>query len=264
MRVPSVLPHGAALAVAVVVGLGYYAAVSIAQETPRLDVIYVPTPEEVVNRMVELAEVTEKDRVVDLGCGDGRMVVAAAKAGAAGLGVDINPARIKEANANAKEAGVTDKVEFRIGNLFEQDISDRDVILMYLLTDINLRLRPKILETMKPGSRVVSHAFSMGEWQPDVRETVANRTVYFWVVPARIGGSWTIDGDKPLTVDLKQTFQMVEGKSEGAVVKGRLRGTEVTLTIEADGKTRELKGKVEGEGGEARIVGDGWSAKRAG
>jgi len=263
MRSPSALPYGIAFAAAIVAGVGYYAAVS-AQEQPRLDVIYVPTPDEVVNRMVELAEVTPKDRVVDLGCGDGRMVVAAAKRGAHGLGVDINPERIKEANANAKEGGVTDLVEFRIGNLFEQDISDRDVILMYLLTDINIRLRPKILETMKPGSRVVSHAFGMGDWKPDVRESVAHRTINVWIVPARIGGQWAIDGDTPVTVDLKQTYQMLEGKSaDGATVTGRLRGTEVTLTIEADGKTRELKGKVEGEGQDARIVGDGWSAKRA-
>ena len=197
--------------------------------------------------------------MIDFGCGDGRMVVSAAQRGARGFGVDINPVRIEEANANAKKAGVTDLVEFRVANLFEEDLSKADVMAMYLLTDINIRLRPKILDTMKPGARIVSHAFGMGDWEPDQRDNVEHRSVFLWIVPAKVQGGWQIDGDQKLAVDLEQRYQMVNGKSaDGAKVTGRLRGTEITLTVEADGKTRELKGKVEGD----RIVGDGWSATR--
>lgn len=138
-----------------------------------LDVPYVPTPQEVVDGMLELADVKKGEVVYDLGCGDGRIVITAAKKfGATGIGVDLNPERIEEANANAVEAKVTDKVTFHEGDLFKFDFSKADVLTLYLLPDVNLKLKPKILAEMKPGSRVVSHAFNMGDWEPDKSITI--------------------------------------------------------------------------------------------
>lgn len=149
-----------------------------------LDVPYVPTPQNVVYGMLELADVKKGEVVYDLGCGDGRIVITAAKKfGATGIGVDLNPERIKEANANAVEANVEDKVKFYEGNLSDFDFSKADVLTLYLLPDVNLTLKPKIQEEMKPGSRVVSHAFSMGDWEPDQEITVDGRTVYLWIIP---------------------------------------------------------------------------------
>ncbi len=162
------------------------------QDKPKLDVIYVPTPQEVVDRMLEMAQVKATDFVIDLGCGDGRNVVTAAqKYGARGFGVDIDPQRIKEANENAEKAGVKDKVEFRVANLFETKIADADVMMMYLLSSINLKLRPRILDEMKPGTRIVSHAFDMGDWKPEKTIDVNGRTIYYWTVPARAAAATT-------------------------------------------------------------------------
>ncbi|MBM3357927.1 MAG: class I SAM-dependent methyltransferase [Betaproteobacteria bacterium] len=150
------------------------------------DVIYVPTPDGVVDRMLELAQVTAKDTVYDLGSGDGRIVIAAArKYGARGVGIDIDPERIKEARANAKAAGVTDKVNFVQADLFKSDISQATVVTIYLLTDLNLKLRPKLLKELAPGTRVVSHAFGMGDWKPERTESINGYTVYLWRIPPR-------------------------------------------------------------------------------
>ncbi|WP_436415876.1 class I SAM-dependent methyltransferase [Petrimonas sp.] len=150
----------------------------------NLDVPYVPTPMDVVEAMLDLGKVGKNDVVYDLGCGDGRIVVTAAKKyGATGIGVDLNPERIKEANENAKEKGVEKKVKFYEGNLFDFDFSKASVLTLYLLPDVNLQLKPKILAEMKPGSRVVSHAFDMGDWKPDKQISVDGRTVYMWTVP---------------------------------------------------------------------------------
>ena len=150
----------------------------------NLDVPYVPTPMDVVEGMLDLGKVGKNDVVYDLGCGDGRIVVTAAKKyGATGIGVDLNPERIKEANENAKEKGVEKKVKFYEGNLFDFDFSKASVLTLYLLPDVNLQLKPKILAEMKPGSRVVSHAFDMGDWKPDKQISVDGRTVYMWTVP---------------------------------------------------------------------------------
>jgi SAM-dependent methyltransferase len=151
-----------------------------------LDVPYVPTPQEVVDGMLELADVKKGEVVYDLGCGDGRIVITAAKKfGATGIGVDLNPERIEEANANAVEAKVTDKVTFHEGDLFNFDFSKADVLTLYLLPDVNLKLKPKILAEMKPGSRVVSHAFNMGDWEPDKSTTIDGRNVYLWIIPEK-------------------------------------------------------------------------------
>lgn len=148
------------------------------------DVIYVPTPTAVVNEMLRLADVQSNDLVYDLGSGDGRIVIAAAKQrGARGIGIDIDPKRIQEANENAKKEGVTDLVEFRQQDLFQTDFKDATVVTLYLLPRLNLQLRPKLLRELKPGTRIVSHAFDMGDWKPEQVVEVEGRTVYYWVVP---------------------------------------------------------------------------------
>jgi SAM-dependent methyltransferase len=158
----------------------------LAQATVRRspDVIFVPTPNEVVDKMLEMAKVTAKDVVYDLGCGDGRIVITAAqKYGARAVGIDIDPKRIAEANANAKAAKVTNKVKFVEGDLFEADIGEATVVTLYLLTRLNEKLKPKLLKDLRPGTRVVSHAFDMGDWQPERKESVAASTVYLWRIP---------------------------------------------------------------------------------
>ncbi|TXK50542.1 class I SAM-dependent methyltransferase [Pontibacter qinzhouensis] len=151
---------------------------------PILDVPYVPTRQVVVDAMLDLAKVSANDVLFDLGCGDGRIVITAAqKHGATGTGVDIDPDRIKEANENAKKANVSDKVNFVEGNLFEMDFSKATVVTLYLLPDINLKLRPQLMKQLKPGTRVVSHAFEMGDWKPEQTVNVDGATLYLWTIP---------------------------------------------------------------------------------
>jgi SAM-dependent methyltransferase len=153
------------------------------QPAKKPDVIYVPTPQPVVDRMLELAKVGKDDVVYDLGCGDGRIVVSAAKRGARrAIGVDIDPQRIAEARANVKKAGVGDRARIVEGDLFEMDLSDATVVTLYLLPELNLRLRPKLL-ALKPGTRIVSHAFDMADWKPERAEQVEGKTIYFWTIP---------------------------------------------------------------------------------
>jgi cyclopropane fatty-acyl-phospholipid synthase-like methyltransferase len=148
------------------------------------DVVYVPTPQPVVDAMLTLAAVTDKDVVYDLGCGDGRIpITAAQKFGARGVGIDIDPKRIEEANENAKAAGVTDKVTFLTQDLFESDISAATVVTLYLLPSLNEKLMPKLKSELKPGTRVVSHAFTMGTtWPPDSRAEAEGKSVYLWII----------------------------------------------------------------------------------
>ncbi|MBM3528395.1 MAG: methyltransferase domain-containing protein [Alphaproteobacteria bacterium] len=178
----------AAAAVAIVLGgvmLNYATA-----QGGRPDVHFVPTPQQVVDRMLELAKIQPGDFLIDLGSGDGRIPITAAKRyGIKAMGIDIDPDRIKEANENAKKEGVTDKVSFKQANLFEEDISKANVITLYLLERLNAKLRLKLLSDLKPGSRVVSHAFSMGDWKPDTHELVDGRSVYLWTIPAKKAGA---------------------------------------------------------------------------
>lgn len=157
-----------------------------AQFEDNLDVPYVPTPPEVVETMLKMAGVKKGDFVIDLGCGDGRIVIMAAqKFGARGMGVDLNPERIKEANENAKTAGVTDRVKFVEGNLFDFDVKQANVVTLYLLPGVNLKLRPKLLADLKPGTRIVSHSFDMGDWKPEKTVEVDWRKLYLWTVPEK-------------------------------------------------------------------------------
>jgi Ribosomal protein L11 methyltransferase (PrmA) len=252
---------GLALLVALTAGL-------LAQETPRLDVIFVPTPMQVVERMLQMAEIKKGEFLVDLGSGDGRIPVTAAKKyGARGLGVDLDPDRIDDAKENVKRNGVGDMVEIRRQNLFETDITKADVISMYLLTDLNLKLRPKLLD-LKPGTRLVSHAFSMGDWTPEQKETLAPRyDVYLWIVPAKVEGRWSVQrGEKTFTVDLKQKYQQFEGTAQIdnktiPVTNGRLRGKDITFDIQVDNQFGTFHGEVDGD---AIKGAGGWQAKRGG
>ena len=163
-------------------------AVVIAQEAParRPDVIYVPTPEAVVEAMLQVANVGKDDIVYDLGCGDGRIPVTAAKKyGARGIGIDIDPQRIAEANENVKKNKVEDKVKIVQGDLFQQDLSQATVVTLYLLPSLNVKLMPKLMKELKPGTRVVSHAFDMGDWKPEKEIDVEGRKVYYWTIPKR-------------------------------------------------------------------------------
>lgn len=232
---------------------------------------YVPTPQEVVERMLEIAKVGSGDYLIDLGSGDGRIVITAAKKfGARGFGVDLNPVRIAESNENAKKAGVTDRVSFVQRNLFDADLSDATVITMYLLPRVNLELRPKLL-SLKPGTRLVSHDFSMDDWKPDesvdmnVKAKYGNEpgtsSIYFWIVPAKVAGPWQWQlsiGGKPVPYELalEQKYQTISGGvrvgSRGAKLNNaRLRGDLISLsfTAEVNGEplAHELTGRVTGD-----------------
>ena len=160
--------------------------IQISQRQP--DVIYVPTPQSVVNEMLELANVTKDDVIYDLGSGDGRIPITAAQEyGTRGIGIDISPDRIREANENAREAGVTDRVEFLQQDLFTTNISEATVVTLYLLPHLNLKLRPQLFEQLQPGTRIVSHDFDMGNWKPDrVVKTSEGSIIYLWIVPEEI------------------------------------------------------------------------------
>ena len=160
-------------------------------DDPPGDVPYVPTPQHVVDAMLKLGGAKKGDVVFDLGCGDGRIVVTAAeKFGARGTGVDINPERIAEAEANAKKAGVTGRVRFIQKNLFDADIHEATLVTLYLLPDVNLRLRPKLLKDLSLGTRIVSHSFDMGDWKPDKKAEVDGRTLYLWIVTEQAKAAW--------------------------------------------------------------------------
>ena len=157
-----------------------------ATATRRPDVIYVPTPEEVVDAMLQVAKVTKNDVVYDLGTGDGRIPVTAAKKyGARGVGIDIDPQRIKDATENVQKNGVGDRVRIIQGDLFETDISEATVVTLYLLPSLNQKLMPKLMKELKPGTRIVSHAFDMGDWKPEQELDVNGRKVYFWTIPKK-------------------------------------------------------------------------------
>lgn len=161
--------------------------VEVFPDTIDSDVPYVPTPQPVVNRMLQVANVDSTDLVYDLGSGDGRIVITAAKKfGARGVGIDIDPKRVKEARANAREAGVTDRVEFRRGDLFEADFSEATVVTLYLLTSVNLKLRPMLFEQLEPGTPIVSHDFDMGDWEPERTIEMGSDTIYLWTIPEEV------------------------------------------------------------------------------
>jgi hypothetical protein len=245
---------------------GGLAATGFAQRRREPQVPFVPTPHMLVERMLDLARVTAADYLVDLGCGDGRIAVAAGKRGARALGVDIEALRIQEAAAAARIAGVQGHVRFHRQDLFATPIHEASVVAIYLLPDVNLRLRPKLLTELPAGARVVSHAFDMGDWTADETEQHDGRRIFLWHVPAVAGGSWELtgsDGSYRL-LELEQRFQDVQGSviENGAStpLSGRLRGAALSLAS-ADGSLR-LEGSV---GGDRIVAADnGWQAVRVG
>jgi len=227
------------------------------------DVVWVPTPQALVEKMLDLAKVTPQDFVMDLGSGDGRTVITAAKRGARAQGVEYNPDMVELSKKNAAAAGVTDKATFVKADLFETDFSKAQVITMFLLPSINMRLRPTILK-MKPGTRIVSNTFTMEDWQPDQNETIGGDctswcTANLWIVPAQVDGTWQL-GQGSLM--LSQKFQMVSGTLSGKpITDGRLRGDEITFNV---GNTK-YTGRVNGSAISGTMSGGGtgaWSAAR--
>ena len=231
-------------------------------DAPELDVPYAGTRPEVVARMLEMARVGPQDRLVDLGTGDGRILIAAARdRGATGLGVDLDPVLIRRAQANARKAGVADRVGFRVEDLFQTPLRDASVLAMFLLPEVNLKLRPRILAEMRPGSHVVSHAFDMGEWAPTATDRVGGSTIYLWIVPANVAGRWRLEeGGRTAELTFTQRFDRVDGRiatADGPALLQDLRlvGPRLSFTL-PDGR------RIEGAVGGDRMVGAGWQARR--
>jgi SAM-dependent methyltransferase len=223
----------------------------------------VSTEFEVVRAMLDLAQVGRGDLVADLGSGDGRIPIMAAKdRGARGLGVEIDPQRIRQSNQNAAGAGVAERVTFRQEDLFVTPLNDVTVLTLYLLPEINLQLRPRILNQMKPGARVVSNTWDMGDWRPDQRREIGGTAIFLWIVPAQVSGTWRLTHDGGTTdLELTQRYQEVNGSAGGAqLTQVELRGDRIAFTANIGGASRRFEGRVEGQ----RMVGSGWQAVRTG
>jgi precorrin-6B methylase 2 len=226
------------------------------------DVVWVPTPQALVDKMLDMAKVTPQDFLIDLGSGDGRTVITAAKRGTRAIGIEYNPDMVELSKRNAAAAGVSDKASFMKADLFETDLSKATVITMFLLPSINMKLRPTILN-LKPGTRVVSNTFTMEDWQADETATISDDctswcTALLWIVPAKVEGAWTMpQGELKLT----QQFQNVTGTLGSTAVTGKLRGNDLSFTA---GNVK-YSGKVEGSmihGTSAGTNGKPWMATR--
>ena len=239
----------------------------LAGAQPGYDVPYVPTPPVVVEEMLRLAGVGPGDFVIDLGSGDGRILIAAAKKfGARGVGVDLDPERIDESVYGAELAGVSDRVAFQRQDLFKFDIGQATVVTMYLLPSVNIRLRPRLLRELKPGTRIVSHDFDMEDWQPDRKSTV-RKNVFLWIVPAQVGGRWRATvalpaGERSYEIEIKQKFQEIDGfvrydKKTAGLWNVKLSGDRINFVIVDDTGPVETNlyfdGRVSGDAIEGMI-----------
>ena len=232
---------------------------------PGKDVVWVPTPQALVDRMLDMAKVTPQDYLMDLGSGDGRTVITAAKRGVRARGVEYNPDMVALSQKNLEAAGVTNLGSFVRGDIFETDFSQATVITLFLLPDLNIKLRPTILN-MRPGTRVVSNSFTMGDWESDETSRVEGDctswcTAHMWIVPAKVAGTWDLGGGSRLV--LEQTYQMVTGtittSGNTTAVKGRLRGDQITLTA----GTTQYTGSVKGNAMNGTLgTGGNWSATK--
>jgi SAM-dependent methyltransferase len=217
------------------------------------DVIWVPTPEDLVERMLRMAQTTPNDFVIDLGSGDGRIAIAAAKKfNARAMGIEYNPDMVDLSTRNATKEGVGGKARFVKADIFESDFSQATVVTMYLLPGLNLKLRPKLLD-MKPGTRIVSHQFNMDDWQPDETTNIDGRRAYFWLVPAKVAGTWRlVSGGDVLDVTLEQKYQVLEGTVKLGNVNAGLRdakiaGDRITFAfVDQGGLRRDFTGRVNG------------------
>jgi phospholipid N-methyltransferase len=242
------------------------------------DVVWVPTPEALVERMLKMAQVTPKDYVMDLGSGDGRTVIMAAqKFGATALGIEYNPDMVAISVKAAERAGVSDRAKFIKADIFETDFSKATVITMYLLPGLNMKLRPKILD-MRPGTRIVSHAFNMEDWEPDQTATVEGREAYLWIVPAKAQGDWALavpagNGAEKWQIALKQSFQKLSGTAKlgdraYALADAKMRGAEIAFAfVDGNGIKRQFAGRVAGDRMEGTTAAQGgakvtWTATR--
>jgi precorrin-6B methylase 2 len=220
---------------------------------PKRDVPYVPTDDAVVAAMLRLADVTANDVVYDLGCGDGRIVVAAARLGARGVGVDIDLQRIHEASDNVKRHGFAGRVKILRESFFDIDLRDATVVMLYLLPGINVKLRPKLLWELRPGTRIVSNNFEMGDWGPDATDSIHHRTLYKWIVPAWVQGDWRCVIDRRdrgcgsaaatasakrqhMRLHLRRHYQYISGtarlgRHDVPITDGRIRGDELSFTL---------------------------------
>lgn len=224
------------------------------------DVVWVPTNDALVTRMLKMADVKPTDLVYDLGAGDGKIAIAAAKQfGARAVGVEYNPDMAKLANCYARASGVSDRVKIINGDIFETDFSDATVVTLYLLPELNLKLRPTLLK-MKPGTRVVSHSFLMDDWEPDERSSTEDGQAYLWIVPADVQGRWTFrsaDGKDSFTANLSQTFQQISGKAgpgNAAITDAKLNGDRVQFTFDDRGTPARVTGRVNGKRIEAEVT----------
>jgi len=244
------------------------------QQATTPDVIYVPTEPAIVDEMLRMAQVSKDSVVYDLGCGDGRIVVTAATHyGAHGIGIDIDPERIRESNQNARAAGVSDRVKFIQGDLFQADLHQATAVMLYLSSAVNVRLRPILLRQLRPGTPVVSHDFLMGDWQPDEMNSVNGAAILLWIVPARVTGVWQWTVNKGTSTDryeltLWQEFQKLTGtlavnSKEEAVSTLRLIGAR----LEFESAQRHFSGQVT-DGTMSGLLSEGthdyaWTATRS-
>ncbi|HEY7480292.1 MAG TPA: class I SAM-dependent methyltransferase [Gemmatimonadales bacterium] len=273
------------LAVAFVIGAPLGAACQETSTPARApDVHFVPTDTTKVREMLTAAEVGSRDLVYDLGCGDGRIVISAVKKyGARGVCVDIDPVRIKESKSNADTAGVTGRIQFVEGDLFEQDLSKASVVTLYLLPSLNERLRPKLFKELRPGSRIVSNAFDMGDWKADRTLTIKTSSgmqsyAYLWILPADVSGVWQLNSEggkgKSYTLDIKQKYQEVSGTAASGgsttpLSAIAIRGDRLSFTIGDDGTSGpkvEYTGTVSGDKASGTAKGEegtwSWRASR--
>jgi len=236
---------------------------------PGKDVIWVPTPYELVNKMLELAGVTEKDYVVDLGSGDGRTVIAAAKLGATALGIEYNPDMIEISKKKAEEEGESGRTEFIQADLFMYDFSKATVITMFLLPEINLKLRPRLLD-LNPGTRIVSNTFTMGDWEPDYEAMTEENlnswcTALMWIIPSKVEGNWNLEYGE-LTIN--QEFQMIYGtlktdNNTSKITEGRLNGDKIIFNVNGCNYTGRVTGKTIMSGKSTAVSGErDWIATR--
>ena len=257
-----------------------------AQAPPGEEVPYIKTPQVVVDKMLDLAQVGPDDFLIDLGSGDGRIVITAAQnRGARGFGVELDPGLVEASNAAARKAGIADRAKFFARDLFDTDISQASVLTMYLLPEFNLQLRPRLLAELKPGTRVVSHDWDMGEWQPDAKAVLEGlakpvmpiqaSTVYLWIVPAKVAGAWSLQvegGQEAMEIEFNQRFQEISGTAEReagrTVLQGaNLRGAEIRFAIMDDARRPstplQFFGRVYGNAMEGTTgAGRRWRANR--
>jgi len=231
-------------------------------QTKVPDVHFEPTPMEVVEAMLRKARVNQNDVVYDLGCGDGRFVILAAKQfGARGVGVDIDPLRIKESKENAQKANIADRTTFIEGDLFKTDIREATVVTLYLLNELNYQLRPKLFTELRPGTRIISYTFDMADWEPDEMVQVGGRFYYYWVIPANVTGTWhfksvSFGGELQDQLVLNQEFQEIRGRvtvhgHEIRIRDQRLRGDQLSFSVRYNFEGQNIAMKFNG-----RVIGD--------